>query len=219
MCNLKGRKYAFYVSELKVVPKKDGKNRLIGDLRYINSLCNMSHFSRENVSVMPGIMKDNERAGTIDLKDGFYHFPVHPDCRKYLGFTYGGCWYVWNRVTFGWANSPYCFNKCIRAVVEYLRREHSMSIMAYVDDFLSAAPKVQFLNHVSIFTDALDVLGLQINLQKKVSRAFRTSDLPGILSAGQTPISRRLSWFRSRKWLLKHDISRALKRSHTAARL
>ena len=210
----------FCVSALKVVPKKLGKYRLICDLRYVNSHCNVSHFSCENVSVLPEIMRNNERVVTIDLKDGFYHFPVHPDCRKYLGFAYGGCWYVWNRLPFSWANSPYCFNKCIRAVVEYFRREHSMSIMAYVDDFLLAAPKAQILNHLSIFTDTLDALGLQINLQKSsLEPAVQATYLGFDVHCANADRPPAITVPKAKVAKLKQDISRALKRSHIAARL
>ena len=82
------------VSPLKVVPKKNGKFRLICDLRYLNEFCDVPRFSSEDVAVLPQIMVTNDRAITLDLCDGFYHFPIHPDSRTYLGFQYRGFWYV-----------------------------------------------------------------------------------------------------------------------------
>ena len=210
----------FCVSSLKVVPKKMGKFRLICDLRYINSHCEVPHFSFENVSVLSEIMQDNDHAVTLDLKDGFYHFPVHPACRKYLGFAYRERWYVWNRLPFGWASSPYCFNKCIRAVIEYLRREHSMSVMAYVDDFVLAAPSERISEHLSIVMHTLDALGLQVNVQKS---SLEPSDHISYLgfdircaSADRPPV---ITVPKSKVAKLKQDISRALKRPHISARL
>ena len=108
------------VSPLKVIPKKNSNYRLICDLRYVNSHCDVPHFSSEGVSVLPEIMKEGELAVTLDLKDGFYHFPVREEFRTYLGFQYGGFWYVWCYLPFGMVASPYYFHKCIRAVIEYI---------------------------------------------------------------------------------------------------
>lgn len=208
------------VSALKVVPKKNGKHRLICDLRYVNAHCDVPHFSSENVSVLAEVMRDNDCAVTIDLKDGFYHFSVHPSFRKYLGFTYRGHWYVWNRLPFGWANSPYCFHKCIRAVIEYLRREHHMSIMAYVDDFLLAAPKSQIAQHLDTCMDTFRALGLQINIQKSSLEPSEqvtylgfdircaVADCPPVITVPKSKVAK-----------LKQDISRALKRPRISARV
>ena len=69
------------VSPLKVVPKKNGKYRLICDLRYVNECCDIPRFSSEDVSILTQIMSSNERAVTLDLREGFYHFSIHPDYR------------------------------------------------------------------------------------------------------------------------------------------
>ena len=60
------------VSPLKVVPKTRGKFRLICDLRYVNSYCDTPKFSSEGVDVLPEIVRDGERAVTLDLRDGFF---------------------------------------------------------------------------------------------------------------------------------------------------
>ena len=51
-------------------------------------------------------------------------------------------------------------------MIEYLRREHSMSVMAYVDDFVLAAPSERISEHLSIVMHTLDALGLQVNVEK-----------------------------------------------------
>ena len=78
------------VSPLKVVPKQNGKFRLICDLRYVNSHCDTPRFSSEGVEILPELVRDGELAVTLDLRDGFYHFSVQPKFRKYLGFEYNG---------------------------------------------------------------------------------------------------------------------------------
>ena len=89
------------VSPLKVVPKPSGKFRLICDLRYVNSHCDTPRFSSEGIDVLPEIVRDAEQAVTLDLRDGFFHFQIEPQYRKYLGFQYGGSWWVWSNCIVG----------------------------------------------------------------------------------------------------------------------
>lgn len=208
------------VSPLKVVPKKGSTYRLICDLRYVNAHCDVPHFSSEGVSVLPEVMRDSEMAITVDLKDGFYHFPVHTEFRKYLGFQYGGQWYVWCYLPFGLVASPYYFHKCIRAVIEYLRGVKGLSVMAYVDDFLLTSSKYGISSDVNVLLDTLKALGLEVNLEKS---CLNPSDVVCYLGFDIHCASQRSPPFitvpKGKVSKLKQDISRALKRPNISARL
>lgn len=208
------------VSPLKVVPKKNGKFRLICDLRYLNSCCEIPRFSSEDVSVLPQIMGSNDRAVTLDLSDGFYHFPIHPDFRTYLGFQHRGRWYVWCRLPFGWSGSPYFFHKCIRVIIEYLRSVHHLSIMAYVDDFLLAGSQRDIGDQVQLLLSTLSDLGLSVNRDKSCLSPANTVTYLGFdvhcAVAGKAPF---ITVPRAKVSKLKQDICRALKRPDISARL
>ena len=208
------------VSPLKVVPKPSGKFRLICDLRYVNSHCDTPRFSSEGVDILPEITRDGELAVTLDLRDGFYHFSVRPEFRTYLGFQYNSFWWVWCCLPFGLQCSPFYFHKCIRAVVEYLRDTHSLSLMAYVDDFYLCSSKALIHHDVSVLMDTLNDLGLTVNLEKScltpsVSVTYlgfeihcATSISPPIITVPKCKIRK-----------LKQDIVRSLKRPSVSARL
>ena len=208
------------VSPLKVVSKKNGNFRLICDLRYINDFCDVPRFSNEDVSVLPQIMGSNDRAITLDLRDGFFHFSVHPDYRTYLGFQYNGQWFVWCRLPFGWSGSPYYFHKCIRVLIEYLRGTHQMSVMAFVDDFLLTAPRDNISNQVQLLRDTLSSLGLTVNLEKSSLDPSETVTYLGFeircAAANRPPV---IKVPRSKVSKLKQDIRRALNRPRISARL
>ena len=208
------------VSPLKVIPKKNGKFRLICDLRFVNEYCDIPHFSSEDVSVLPQIMGTNDRAVTIDLRDGFYHFPIHPAYRTYLGFQYGGRWYVWCRLPFGWSGSPFYFHKCIRVIIEYLRSVHQMSVMAFVDDFLLTGSQSDIVGKLQILLDTLSQLGLAVNREKSSLSPSDTVTYLGFVvrCAGQSnpPV---ITVPKSKVSKLKQDISRALRRPRISARL
>ena len=153
------------VSPLKIVPKPGGKFRLICDLRYVNSHCDTPKFSSEGV-VLSEIVHKGEQAIALDLRDGFYHFSVRPGFRTYLGFHHGCTWWVWCCLPDGLQCSPFYFHECIRAVVEYLRDVHCLSLMAYVDDFYLCSSKMMINRDVQILLHTLSSLGLCVNFEK-----------------------------------------------------
>ncbi|XP_043199551.1 uncharacterized protein LOC122389279 isoform X1 [Amphibalanus amphitrite] len=208
------------VSPLKVVPKKNSKYRLICDLRYVNSHCDVPHFSSEGVSVLPEVMRGGELAVTVDLKDGFYHFPVREEFRTYLGFQYGGCWYVWCFLPFGLVASPYYFHKCVRVVIEYMRGTERLSVMAYVDDFLLTSTKNRMASDVKIFLDTLASLGLCVNWEKSCLEPSNVVSYLGFdvhcASEGELPF---ITVPKCKVSKLKQDIGRMLKRPTVSARL
>ena len=208
------------VSPLKVVPKSNSRFRLICDLRYVNAHCDVPRFSSEGVSVLPEIVRGADLAVTIDLKDGFYHFPIHADFRTYLGFQYEGSWYVWCFLPFGWVGSPYFFHKCIRAVIEYLRGVKRLSVMAYVDDFLLTSTHSSIENDVEVFMQTLQSLGLCVNRQKSCLIPSASVTYLGFVvhcaSSGNPP---SITVPKNKVSKLKQDISRMLKRPTVSARL
>ena len=208
------------VSPLKVVSKKNGKFRLICDLRYVNKYCDIPRFSSEDVSILPQIMGTHDRAVTLDLRDGFYHFPIHPTYRTYLGFQFEGHWYVWCRLPFGWSGSPYYFHKCIRVIIEYLRGVHQMSVMAFVDDFLLTGSESDILVKLEILLSTLSQLGLSVNHQKSSLSPSDTVTYLGFVIHCAGPNSPPvIALPKSKVSKLKQDICRALKRPRISARL
>ena len=153
------------VSPIKCVPKKGGKFRLIHDLRRVNSHVEENKFTNEGINVVQELVAPGDNIVTVDLKDGFYHVPVHPGSRTFLGFRFLGSYYVWNRLCFGLRCSPYFFGKLIRPVVQFLR-EQSIKLSAYVDDFILLALASLITSHKDELLNTLDDLGWSVNLEK-----------------------------------------------------
>lgn len=93
------------VSPIGCVSKKWGKLHLrrITDLRYVNICCETPQFRYEDihVSTLPQIVQNCDKLVTLELKNCFYHVPVHEDYRKQLGFCWKNKYYVWNVLPFG----------------------------------------------------------------------------------------------------------------------
>ena len=102
------------VSPLGCVPKRNGKFRLITDLRTLNSFCSPPRYKNEDVRDVASVLKPNDKFISLDIKDGFYHIPVYPLDREYLGFFWSGVYYRWKVLPFGLNSSPYFFAKTVR---------------------------------------------------------------------------------------------------------
>ena len=99
----------YCVSPIKCVPKKSGtsKYRLITDLRLLNDFVEAPAFQQESIHRLSHVVSANDELVTFDLKNGFFHIPVHRDYRSFLGFEFLGHYYVWCVLPFGLSCSPY----------------------------------------------------------------------------------------------------------------
>lgn len=153
------------VSPLGCVPKRNGKFRLITDLRTLNSFCSPPRYKNEDVRDVASVLKPNDKFISLDIKDGFYHIPVYPVDREYLGFFWSGVYYRWKVLPFGLNSSPYFFAKTVRPVLEYLR-EIGLRVTVYVDDFLLGASDKHIVDARDQLLHTLEDLGFLINFEK-----------------------------------------------------
>ncbi|XP_045210922.2 uncharacterized protein LOC123562346 [Mercenaria mercenaria] len=102
---------------------------------------------------------------TADLKDGFFHVPVHVDHQDYLGFQFDNVYYKWQVLPFGHSCSPFFFAKTLRPIIDYLR-SLNIRVVVYVDDFIVLAPKDLIEKHKNIVLSTLESLGFTINYKK-----------------------------------------------------
>ena len=77
---------------------------------------------------------------SFDLKSGYHHIDIHPDCWQYLGFSWshGGklkC-YVFKVLPFGLATAYFVFTKLMH---QFIKRWRGMGIrvVVYIDDGLA----------------------------------------------------------------------------------
>ena len=153
------------VSPLKCAPKKGGTYRLITDLRHLNASVSAPTFQNENINTVARVIQAGDSMATFDLKNGFFHVPVHPDHQQFLGFQFHRNWYVWKVLPFGLSASPYFFHKVLRPVVSYLRQQ-GIRLVLYVDDCLILAPTECAADHCDRVVQTFLDLGFIINYEK-----------------------------------------------------
>src|SRR4029434_8595426 len=82
-------------------------------------------------------IRPNDWFITIDLKDAYFHVPIHPRHPKFLWFAFGGIAYQFHALPFGLALAQRVFTKCVAAAIAPLRIR-GLRLVNYLDDWLRA---------------------------------------------------------------------------------
>ncbi|XP_069586293.1 uncharacterized protein [Ranitomeya imitator] len=108
--------------------------------------------------------------GAIDLKDAYYHLPIHDRYQKYLrvAVTINGeiHHFQYTAMPFGLSTAPRIFTKIMLEVMAYLRQKETL-IVRYLDDFLVIGNSVtQCADRLAHAISSLQDLGWIINTNK-----------------------------------------------------
>jgi hypothetical protein len=84
------------VSPLGVVPKKGtDKFRLTVNMRYVNGHLGLKTFKFEGLIDLSDLAERGDHAVSYDMMSGYYHVGLHPRSRTFVGFMWGGRYYVY----------------------------------------------------------------------------------------------------------------------------
>ena len=122
-----------FISPIFCVPKKDGKIRIILNLKQLKSFVAYHHFKMETIQSILAMITPNCWMASIDLKDAYYSVRVHPSCQRYLKFCYEGSLYAYTAYPNGFASCPRQFTKLLKPPVAELRSQGHI-IASYIDD-------------------------------------------------------------------------------------
>ena len=71
-----------FLSNLFLVPKKDGGNRSVINLKALNSLILYSHFKMEGLHLLKYLLRENNFMCKVDMKDASLCVPLHKNHQK-----------------------------------------------------------------------------------------------------------------------------------------
>ena len=75
-----------YYSHIFLVPKPIGWRPIINLKRLNASFLETPHFRMNTTKDVADLLRPGDWAASIDLKDAYFHVPIHSDSRKYLRF-------------------------------------------------------------------------------------------------------------------------------------
>ena len=115
-----GTDQGFY-SQLFLVPKKDGGQRPVINLKKLNSFTRTEHFKMEGIHILKDLLKPGDWMAKVDLKDAYFMVPMAQEDKKFLRFRWKGRSYQFNCLPFSLSPAPWVFTKTTRPVAAALR--------------------------------------------------------------------------------------------------
>ena len=128
-----------FYSTFFLIPKRDGGLRPILNLKGFNRFLKRLPFRMLSLSHLLLSVRRGDWFTTVDLRDAYFHIPIHREHRKYLRFHFQGKAYEHKVLPFGLLLAPRTFTKCMDAALAPLRRQ-GVRIASYLDDWLICAP-------------------------------------------------------------------------------
>ena len=155
-----------FISRMFLVPKKDGSQRPIVDLRDLNKFIVWEHFKMEGIHLVKHLLQKGDWMIKLDLKDAYYAVPIHQEHRRYLHVRWKGATYQFNCLPFSLSSALRVFTKIMRPVIAWLR-QLGCRIITYIDNNLimaSTREEAKCLAEISVAL--LEALGFLINYPK-----------------------------------------------------
>lgn len=112
------------------------------------------------------LLQKDDWAVCLDLKDAYFHVPVHPRHRRFLQFTWRNRTYRYKCLPFGLSTSPRTFTRVTKPVVHRLRSQ-GVRVVFYLDDILILASTRSLARaHRQRTVNLLHNLRFSLNLEK-----------------------------------------------------
>ena len=155
-----------FISNLFLVPKRDGKSRPVINLKDLNTFLQYDHFKMEGIHLLRDLLQPHDWLGKIDLKDAYFVIPIWKNQRKYLRFLWKDTLLEFACLPFGLAVAPRLFTKVMKPVVALLRRA-GIRLIIYLDDLLFMnQSQVGLEQDMATARYLLENLGFVVNFEK-----------------------------------------------------
>ncbi|XP_067670782.1 uncharacterized protein [Haliotis asinina] len=109
-----------FLSPIFMVPKKDGGQRPIINLKALNAHIPYIHFKLEGLHLLRDLIRKGDCL--CKLKDAYFSVPMAPHMKKVLHFSWKGVLYQFRYMPFGLAPAPRAFTKLLRPVIDTVNR-------------------------------------------------------------------------------------------------
>ncbi|KAK0404353.1 hypothetical protein QR680_017417 [Steinernema hermaphroditum] len=197
-----------WFSNVFLVPKKDGGNRPVINLRPLNKFIRARHFKMESISMLRSLLLPDDWLAKLDMKDAYFGVPIAASDRKWLCFKFNGSTYQFRALPFGLSSAPYVYSKVMRVVATHLR-QLGLRLIVYLDDWLFLnESKKGLVQDLKVVRSVFAHLGLIINEEKSSQTPSRTLEFLGfIVNASAMTLTipdAKIQKIREKAWRLMH---------------
>ena len=136
------------------------------DLSTLNTFLNTESFKMETSETIRTSLQLGEWVTSIDLKDAYFHLPIHSQSRKYMRFHIQGQSYQFKALPFGQSTAHMEFT-VVAKEVKLMALQRGIRIHQYLDDWLVRATSHQTcLQHTQTLVALCRELGWLVNQEK-----------------------------------------------------
>ena len=114
---------------------------------------------------------------SIDLKDVYFHIPVHPESQRYLRFCLYGRFYQYRALCFGLSTAPQVFTRVFALVLEWAQ-QRSVRLLRYL---VIVESRTLLLQHRGLVLQLCRDLGIIVNWEKSDLRPSTRVQYLGML--------------------------------------
>ena len=155
-----------YFNRVFLVPKKNGKLRLVTDLSQLNQWIECPSFKMDHAQVVRDALSPGMWATSIDLTDAYLHVPIHQSYWRYLTFQVGNKRYQFMVLPFGLNTAPLVFSQIMKIIKKWGRRV-GILLFQYLDDWIQLnLDSKRLAQQTAQLIKQCMMLGLLINLEK-----------------------------------------------------
>uniref|UniRef100_A0A8D9B996 Protein P n=2 Tax=Cacopsylla melanoneura TaxID=428564 RepID=A0A8D9B996_9HEMI len=155
-----------FLSPIFLVPKGDGSQRPIFNLKRLNQFLGLKKFHLMNHLRLPDFLQRGDFLVKIDLSQAYCHVPIRPSHQRFLSLAYRDNIYCMTCLPFGLASAPQIFAKLTNWVAGYLR-SLGLRVVVYLDDFLLVNQDSECLQaQAQVAVQTLQLLGWTVNFEK-----------------------------------------------------
>lgn len=154
-----------YSCRVVLTRKKNGEYRFCVNFRPLNKLVERNHFPLPIIEDQIAKLQNRQFFTTLDMKNGFYHVDIAENSRKYLSFVTEEGQFEYNKLPFGFTNSPSIFARYVMKVLKpYI---DSGEIVVFIDDILAST--VTISDHLDLLSRLFRTLSdnhIELNVKK-----------------------------------------------------
>ena len=187
-----------FYSRIFVVPKSSGGWRPVIDLSALNRYLVIPSFSMETAESIRSALPVASWVASLDLKDAYFHIPIHPAHRKYLRYSYQGRVWQFRALPFGLSPAPWIFTMVVKEL-QVLAHKRSIFLHQYLDDWIIRHSDASTLSdHLTQLVRLGLELGFRFNWAKSellpsrdfVFVGYRYLTVPGIVLPSEERIAK-----------------------------
>ena len=105
-------KEGFY-NRLFLVKKATGEWRPVLDVSRLNVFVQKTKFSMETTQSVLASIQRNDWMVTMDMRDAYFHVPIHQESRPFLRFVFNSKVYQFRALCFGLTTAPQVFTRVL----------------------------------------------------------------------------------------------------------